>query len=133
MAKFATRLTIILVSIYFLIGLLLSYFCGIDIIYHSYILLFELCVVCYTFLNGKYHCRYIRWAALSIFSCDTINHLDFYLNFLEVDEHFYISIVILSLGLGTSTFMALHHFHKVGKIKRKREKLYGINNDGTKQ
>lgn len=132
MAKFATRLTIIFVSIYFLVGLILSYFCGIDIIYHSYILLFELCVVCYTFLNGKYHCRFIRWTAASLFLCDLINHLDFYLNFLEVDELFFISIVLLSVGLGTSTFMALNHFHKVSRIKRKRRKLYGINNN-TKQ
>ena len=131
MAKFVTRLTIIIVSLYFLIAHVFACYFGIDILRNTYILLFELCVVCYTFLHGKYHCKYIRWTAASIFCCDSINHLDYYLNLFTVNELFVASIVILTLGLGTSAFSALHHFHKVTKLKQKREKLYGSNGIAT--
>lgn len=131
MAKFITRLTVIFVSLYFLVAHLCAYHFGIDILYNSYILLFELCVVCYTFLHGSYHCRYIRWTAGGIFICDSLNHLDYYLNLFTANELFAASLVILVLGLGTSVFSALHHFHKVTKLKQKRDKLYGSNGTTT--
>lgn len=131
MAKFVTRLTVIIVSLYFLMAHILAFHFGIDILSNTYILLFELCVVCYTFLHGKYHCKYMKFTAISIFICDFVNHLDYYLNFLTVDELFYFSIVILALGVGTSTFKAVHHFYKVLDYKQKREKLYGSSGIAT--
>lgn len=124
MAKFVTRLTVILVSLYFLVAHFFAYYFGIDILYNSYILLFELCVVCYTFMHGAYHCKYMRWTAASIFVCDSTNHADYYLNLFTATELFYVSLVLLLLGLSATTFSALRHFYKVKQLKAIRNKLW---------
>lgn len=118
MDKFLTRITVILVAIYFIASYALAQFAGIDILRYSYILLFEACVVAYTFCSGKYHCKYIRWTALSIFLCDIVSHTDYYFDYLTVDAYNIIPIVIMAMGVTTSSFLAIRHFYRVYKLKK---------------
>ena len=132
MSKFLTRITILIVAIYFLASYFVAFFWGVDIFRYTYILLFELCVVCYTFLNGKYHCKYIRWTAASILVCDSLSHADYYFNFLSVNELFFSSIVVLSSGMMASTISAVRHFLRVNKAKQMRKKS-GHNHDNNER
>lgn len=120
MDRFLTRLTIILVSLYFLISYIIAQFAGIDILRYSYILLFETCVVAFTFCSGKYHCKYIRWTALSILICDLISHTDYYFDYIPVNIFNILLATIMAIGLGTSAILSIRHFYLVSKIKKHR-------------
>lgn len=117
MDKVITRLTIVLVTTYFIISYIAALF-GIDILTNSYIILFELCVVAYTFCSGKFHCMYMRCTALSILLVEILNHTDYYFNYIPVSVFNIIPIAILALGITTSFTLALHHFYRVIKVKR---------------
>lgn len=124
MGKFFVRITIVLVTIYFLVSYILAQFFGVDILRNTYILLFETCVVIYTFSEGKYHCRYIKWVALSILLCDTLVHIDYYFNIFTTPLHNLLPASILALGIGTSITLALRHFYKVNQLRNKRNKQW---------
>lgn len=124
MGKFIVRITIVLVSIYFLISYIVAQRYGIDILDDYHTLLFELCVVVYCFSEGKYHCRFLKSTALAIFLSDTISRLDNSFNFLGVDAHNHICAYILALGIGTSITLALRHFYKVNQLRNKRNKQW---------
>lgn len=120
MGKFLVRLTIAIVATYFVVANVVAQLCGIDILYNTYILLFELCVVVYTFSEGKYHCKYMKYTALSIFFADTLTRLDYMFNFMSVSIHNLIPIGILAVGIGTSITKATMHFVRVMKLKNKK-------------
>ena len=121
MDKFITRLTIILVAAYFIISFVVAEVFAVDILRDSYILLFELCAVLYTFNSGKYHCKYIRWTGLSIFVCDMIAHLDYYLDFISVRWYNLILLSIIAIGVSTSLYLSINHFIKVSRWKRAKK------------
>lgn len=131
MGKFIVRLTIISVGLYFMVAYAFAQFSGIDILYNTYTLLFELCVVIYAFSEGKYHCKFIKWSMLSIFLSDIISHLDYYFNFIDVNYYNYIIAFILFNGFGTSTVLAIRHFYKVIKLRKKKQRYveYKIRRD----
>ncbi len=120
MDKFLTRITILLVATYFVISFMVAQFLGIDILRYTYTLLFELCVVVYTFTSGKYHCRFIRWTALSIFGCEVVSHLDYYLNFIPISIYNFLLIAIMIAGIATSTYKAIQHFVRVIKVNKRK-------------
>jgi hypothetical protein len=120
MDRFITRITIILVTIYFIVSYLFA-LCGIDILTNSYVILFEACVVSYTFCSGRFHCVYIRWTALSLLVADIINHTDYYFNYIPVNIFNILPISILALGVTTSVALAFRHFYQVIMIKRLKD------------
>lgn len=117
MDKIITRLTIAIVAIYFIVSYVVAHF-GVDILKYTYILLFEACVLSYTFCSGKFHCRYIRWTALSIFIADIISHTDYYFGYILIRIYNFIPLSILALGISTSIILSFNHFYKVRKIKK---------------
>ena len=121
MDKVITRFSIVIVTIYFIISYLFAQF-GMDILSRAYTILFELCVVTYTFCSGKFHCKYIRWTALSLLFVDVLNYTDYYFNYISTNVYNIIPIGILALGITTSITLAFRHFYKVKKIKRLRQK-----------
>lgn len=118
MDRVLTRLTIVIVTIYFIASYIFAQL-GVDILTNSYVLLFELCVVSYTFCSGKFHCKYMRWTALSILIVDLLNHSDYYFNYIPVNVFNIVPIGILALGIGTSITLAIRHFYKVTKLRQK--------------
>ena len=118
MDRVLTRLTIVIVTIYFIASYIFAQL-GVDILTNSYVLLFELCVVSYTFCSGKFHCKYMRWTALSILIVDLLNHSDYYFNYIPVNVFNIVPIGILALGIGTSITLAIRHFYKVMKLQSK--------------
>ena len=110
-------MSIIMVAIYLILSCILAQFCGIDILTNAYTLLFELCVVVYTFSEGKYHCKYMKYTALSILLADTLTRLDYMFDFMSVTAHNLIPIAILAIGIGTSITKAFIHFYRVIKLK----------------
>lgn len=117
MGKFLVRMTIVTVTIYQIIAYLIAELTGVDILTGNHILLFELCVVVYTFSEGKYHCKYMKYTALSILLADTLTRLDYMFDFMSVTAHNLIPIAILAVGIGTSVTKAFIHFYRVIKLK----------------
>lgn len=117
MSNALTRLTVILVAIYFIVSYILAQM-GIDVLTSSYVVLFEMCVVSYTFCSGSYHCKYMRWTALAILIVDLLNHTDYYFDYVPVSIYNILPIFILALGVATSTTLAIRHFYRVLKVKR---------------
>lgn len=121
MGKFLVRITVILVATYFVFTHLVAQFYGVDIHYDTYILLFELIAVVYSFSEGRYHCRYLKYTMMGVFISELITRLDFFFDFLSVNEHNLIPIGVICLGLFISLTKALIHFHKVSKLKHKQK------------
>lgn len=119
MGKFLVRITVVIVASFFVAQYVLAQLFGINIASNIYIPLFELCVVVYTFSEGKYHCKYMKYTALSIFLADTLTRLDYIFDFMSVSAHNLIPIGILALGIGTSITKAIMHFVRVMKLKNK--------------
>ena len=117
MENVITRLTLVFVMAYFILSYVFAQI-GVDILRSTYVLLFELCVVSYTFCNGRFHCRYIRWTALSILLVDIISHTDYYFDYIPVSVANIIPIGILALGCTTSLLLAIRHFCKVNRLKK---------------
>lgn len=117
MNKFLVRITITLVALYFVLMFLLAQFLSVNIATNIYVLLFELCVFVYTFSEGKYHCKYMKYTALSILLADTLTRLDYMFDFMSVTAHNLIPIAILAVGIGTSVTKAFIHFYRVLKLK----------------
>ena len=121
MGKLLVRLTVIIVAIYFVISFIVAHFWQIDIASDWYATLFALIIAVYAHSEGKYHCKYLKYTATSIFVCDLLTRLDNTFNFLTAKSHNLIPIAILALGLGTSCFLAIKHFCNVIKINRKKD------------
>lgn len=117
MGKLLVRLAVIIVSIYFVITYLVAQFMFVDISSDWYATLFALIIVVYAHSEGKYHCKYLKFTADSIFVCDLLTRLDNSFNFLSVTAHNLIPIGILALGIGTSITLAIRHFYKVMKLQ----------------
>ena len=124
MGKFIVRITIILTSIYMLIPYLCAQLFGIDIFSDWYVVMFELCVTIYCYLDGKYHCKYIKHLSLAILLSETITRLDNYFDFLSVFTHNIIPIFIFSIGVLIALVKAIIHFIKVRRIINGRRNSY---------
>lgn len=119
MGKLLVRLSVVIVSIYFVITYLVAQFMYIDISSDWYATLFALIIAVYAHSEGKYHCRFLKFSADSLFISDLLTRLDNSFNFLSVDAHNLIPIAILALGIGTSITLAIRHFYKVAKLRAK--------------
>ena len=120
MGKIVVRLSIIFTALYLTLSYLFAQFLGIDILRPYYNLLFELCVVIYTFSEGKYHCKYMKYTALSIMAADALTLIDNAIDFMSVNAHNVIPIAIISGGVIISSTLAMVHFHKVRKLNKER-------------
>ena len=99
-------------SLYEFISYLSAQILGLDILRYSYTLLFELCVAVYTFSEGKYHCKYIRWSALGVFSSDTISRIDYYFDILPVFAYNYLLAFVIGFGIILSCLSSISIFTK---------------------
>lgn len=120
MGKVVVRLTVMFTALYLTLSYLIAQFIGVDILRPYYNLLFELCVVIYTFSEGKYHCKYMKYTALSIMVADALTLIDNAIDFMSVNAHNIIPITIISGGVITSPTLAMMHFYKVRKLNKER-------------
>lgn len=123
MGKAIVRLSIIIVAIYMIISYTAAQFFGVDILRYTYNLLFELCVVVYSFSEGKYHCKFIKWTMLGIFLSDCVSHLDYYFEFVPLEIYNYLLGLLLFGSFAFSTILSIRHFCKVRKLKREYNEL----------
>lgn len=117
MGKFLVRFSVLLIAIYFIIAFIVAQTLAVNIFDDHYVLLLELITVVYTFSEGKYHCKYMKYTALSILLADTLTRLDYMFDFMSVTADNLIPIAILAVGIGTSVTKAFIHFYRVLKLK----------------
>lgn len=120
MGRFLVRATIVVSAAYFVLSYIIAQFCGIDMLFDNYVILFESCVVVYCFSEGAYHCKYIKYTALSILLCDIITRLDNRLDFMSTSAHNIIPIFIMTAGIATGVVLAIKHFVRVRRFKKQR-------------
>mgnify|MGYP003288146527 CR=1 FL=1 len=118
MGKLLVRLTVTFTAIYFVLSYIFAQFFYVDILTPLYNIPFELCVVVYSFSEGKYHCKYIKYTALAILVSDVVTQTDNMYNYLTIDAHNYIPLILIILSVFVSCIMAIKHFIKVIKIKK---------------
>lgn len=120
MGRFLVRITIVFVALYLVLSYAIAQFIGIDILTPYYNVLFELCVVIYAFSEGKYHCKYIKYTALAILFADILTYADNYYDFLTVEAHNLIPVLMITAGILTGVVLAIKHYINVRKIKKQR-------------
>lgn len=123
MSKFLVRVSVLFVAIYFIIAFVVAQTTNTNIFSSLYVLLFEAIVVVYCYSEGKYHCKYMKYTALSILISDTLTRLDYLYDFMSVSLHNLIPVTIICIGLGFSVVKALIHFYKVMLLKWKKTNL----------
>lgn len=131
MDKILTRFVLIGVSIYFILAFLCAQFLYKDIMHDYHIVCFEFLAVVYCFTQGKFHCRFMRWTAISILVVELLTRTDNTLNFLSVTAHNLIPIGILALGLGTTITLAIRHFIHVNRLRNARKRTISNQENGT--
>lgn len=130
MGKAVVRISVVLVTLYFVAAYLCAQFLGIDILndYHS--IPFEICVVVYAFSEGVYHCRYLKYTAITLPIVDLLTRLDNSYDFLSVAAHNLIPIGIIALGIATTITLAVRHFIQVTRLRNERRKTISHKADG---
>lgn len=123
MDKLLIRLTIIYTVVYFLTVYVCAWF-GIEYFNDFYIVAFEGTVCVIMSRQGKYHCKYLKYAAYGAVTSDTITRLDACYDMLSFEWCIAIPLSIMAVGVGTSFFMALRHFYKVKQLKRKQNEIH---------
>jgi hypothetical protein len=131
MGKAVVRISVVSVTLYFVVAYLCAQFLGIDILndYHS--IPFEICVVVYAFSEGKYHCRYLKYTAITLPIVDLLSRLDNSYDFLSVTAHNLIPIGIIALGIATSLTLAIRHFIQVIRLRNGRQKTLANKANGV--
>ena len=120
MNKFIVRFTILFCTVYFLYIMYYAWN-GITVFNDSYKVLLEYCLYVQASSNKKYNCRYMRFLALSLFVTELISLLDMQYDFMPSG---YISWIVLAsiwtAGIIATVVLAINHFRKVRKLKKKK-------------
>lgn len=122
MGKVLVRLTVVMVSLYLALSYLIAQLHGEDILDDWYIVLFETIIVVYAFSEGRYHCRYLKYTAITLPIVDLLTRLDNSYDFFSVTAHNLIPIGIIALGIATSLTLAIRHFIQVTRLRNERRK-----------
>ena len=121
MSKFLIRITIVGVALYLILCYTAAVFFNLDAWSPNYKLLFELCVCLCISAQGVYHCKFIKWTAYGILISDSIVCLDNACDIFPVNFMVFAPAAIIAIGLLTTTTLAIRHFIKVKKYKRRWE------------
>ena len=118
MSRLFVRWTVILVAVYLIVCYLSTVIFRTDIWRQLYYLMFELCVCLCLTAQGAYHCKYIRWTAYTIFIEDCVATSDTFLDYIPDNVMAVVSPTILTVGLATTTALAIRHYIRVRRIKK---------------
>ena len=124
MSKFLIRVTIIGVAFYLILCYLIPAFIDANIWSQAYYLLFELCVCLCISKQGVYHCRFIKYTAYGILLSDTLVCIDNACDLFPVNFMVFVPCIVISCGLFTTTALAIRHYIKVRKYKRRWQDNY---------
>lgn len=122
MSKIIIRFTIVGVAIYLFACYAAAVLFGINIWSQSYYLLFELCVCLCISEQGVYHCKFIKWTAYGILASDALVWADQAFDLFPVSVMVMVPPSIIAFGLSITTTLAIKHYIKVRKLKRRWEK-----------
>jgi len=112
-------MTIIGVALYLIFCYTLAVFFNLDAWSQNYYLLFELCVCLCISKQGVYHCKFIKYTASGILLSDTIVCLDNVYDFFPINFMVFVPAVIIAAGLCTTTTLAIRHYIKVRRFKKR--------------
>lgn len=118
MSKLALRLSILVISLYMITCYIVVLASGINIWSHTYTVLLELCLCICISAQGKYHCKYMKWTLYGITLADALTSLDELFDFLPYNWLAFSPAIIITIGLLTTTILAIRHYHRVRKLKR---------------
>ena len=119
MSKLFIRLTVLFVSVYMVVCHIAAVVWQINLWSHTYTVLFEICVCLCITAQGKYHCKFIRWTAYAITLNDALLSADEMFDFIPHSLYILLPVAIITLGIMTTTTLAIRHYHKVRKLKRR--------------
>lgn len=123
MSKLALRLSILVISLYMITCYIVALASEINIWSHTYTVLFELCLCICISAQGKYHCKYMKWTLYGITLADAMTSLDELFDFVPYNWLAFSPAIIITIGLLTTTTLAIRHYHKVRKLKRQWKHL----------
>ena len=119
MSKLIVRLTIILTALYLVFCYMGAFVWQSDFWSPYYKLLFELYVCLCISKQGVYHCKYIKYTAYGILLSDTIVCIDNTYDFFPINFMVFVPAVIIAAGLCTTTTLAIRHYIKVRRFKKR--------------
>jgi len=117
--KFLVRLTVIFTALYFTIVYALAWY-GIEFFNDAYIVLFELCVCSFISVQGKYHCKYIKYTAWNLSASDALSRIDYAYDIFSTDAVIILSTTFICLAWFIPLVLALRHYYKIRKLVRSR-------------
>ena len=130
MSKLFIRLTVVIVSLYIIACHVAALTIGINLWSYTYTVLFEICVCLCISEQGRYHCKYIKWTAYGITISDALVSTDELFDYLPYSVAVFVPIALIAAGLATTTALAVKHYIKVRKLKKKIANEYNRFNNG---
>lgn len=126
MNKFVVRFTIFYCAVYF-IYVIWNAWCGVNVFSDTYRFLLEYCLFVLANEHPKYHCRFARFLALSVFITDTTTYIDGIYNIFPTAESILIPLSVLwATTIIVTIVLAINHFCRVRKLKKSRYKEYAV-------
>lgn len=119
--KFLVRISIVFISLQFLLVYIVALIYRVDLSNDIYVLLLEFCLAVFTTVQGNYHCKYARYTAWGIFSSDSITRADLAFNFIPVSNTAIVSSFILFSCMSISVFLAVRHFIKTIRLNKQKK------------
>lgn len=119
MSKLIIRLTILIVALYMGLCHIIAILYAVNLWSHTYTVLFEICVCLCITAQGKYHCRYMMWTAYGICLSDALVSADELFDFIPCTMIVILPAVVIAIGLLTTITLAIIHYIKVLKLKRR--------------
>lgn len=126
-SKLIVRLSVIFMSLYIIMCAILNITVGVDLWRLPYFILLELCVCLCMSAQGKFHCKYIKFTAWSIFFTDLFTTIDNYFLIFGDLIHVIIALCISISGISISTILAFLHYRKVRQIRNRIKYAKAIN------
>lgn len=127
MDKFIVRFSILILNAYMMIVLIFA-LNGVDISEYDYIftdsLMIGLVLTTLVHVQGKYHCKWIRFLCYNLMIVPLFNYFDCKYSIFKSAECYIYSICgILLFAVILTIILAINHFRKVRKLKKQQHEF----------
>lgn len=121
--KLIVRITIIYITILFIVTFAQNLFFNKDYISYFYIPLLEFCLCIFVSTQDVYHCKFLKYLAWAIFISDTLTRLNNAYNFIPLGYWCLLPSIILCFGISITLILSIKHFMRITILSIKQNKI----------
>ena len=122
MDKMFVRLFVVFTALYLIRTYIMAWF-GVECFSDAYIVIAELAICVVMSSQGKYHCKYMKFAAYGLTASDSVTRIDNAFDILGVEASIILPLSLIMCSVTISFVLALRHYYRVLKLKLKHHDI----------